>query len=99
MKTTSYEEYWSDSKNWKWHLIYFCKDDPRVIVPKKPKWMGRTLNFAHRKSYVVLFLTVVAIALPMMLLGHVSSTSFKVVFFTVIAVIVAFYYRAQIYEK
>ena len=77
MKTHPYDIYWNEAKNWKWHLVYVCKDDPRVIVPKKPKWAGRTLNFAHRKSFLVLFLTILAVAIPFVLHGHIRGASSK----------------------
>jgi len=68
MKPTPYDIYWNDSKNWKWHLIYACKEDLRIIVPKKPTWAGRTLNFAHSKSFLVLFITVLVITVPALFL-------------------------------
>jgi uncharacterized membrane protein len=41
------ERLWSDDANWSgW--IYFCKKDPRFLVPKRSKWMGWTFNFGHR---------------------------------------------------
>jgi Family of unknown function (DUF5808) len=37
---------WSDPKNWTaWR--YRCADDPRLIVPKRARWRGWTVNFAH----------------------------------------------------
>lgn len=42
---------WDDPANWRWG-VYYSPLDTRVWVPKKPKWMGATLNFAHRASYV-----------------------------------------------
>jgi hypothetical protein len=35
-------------RNYKWGLIYYCKADPRAIVPRRYKWMGWTVNFARR---------------------------------------------------
>lgn len=62
--TDSYEKYWEDDGNW--HMgIYSCADDPRVIVPKKPKWAGKTLNFAHRKAaWTILAATLLIALLP-----------------------------------
>jgi len=97
MKPTPYDTYWHDSKNWKWHLIYVCKEDPRIIVPKIPTWKGRTLNFAHRKSFVVLFFTILAAAIPLALLGHLSAVIFWVLYSAIIAGIIAFYYCVELY--
>ena len=55
---------WRDKRNWKFfYAVYYCKDDPRIIVPKinrsgRPiKWLGTTWNFAHLGAYptIVLF--------------------------------------------
>ena len=37
-------------RNRKWGLIYYCKADPRAIVPRRFKWMGWTVNFAAARS-------------------------------------------------
>ena len=41
------EKCWRDPRNRKWGIFYYCKADPRVIVPKRLKWMGWTVNAAH----------------------------------------------------
>lgn len=41
---------WSDRANWKWGIIYACSQDPRVIVPRRWRWGGWTLNFAHPRA-------------------------------------------------
>jgi hypothetical protein len=41
------ETLWKDPRNRKWGMFYYCKADPRVIVPKRPKWMGWTVNAAR----------------------------------------------------
>lgn len=40
---------WENPENWSGSIfgIYFSKKDSRVWVPKKPPWMGMTLNLAH----------------------------------------------------
>ena len=40
--------------NYKMGVFYFNKIDARVIVPKKEKMLGWTLNFAHFRSYLCL---------------------------------------------
>ena len=54
--TTDQEE-WQKDENWggpKWGEVYFSKIDPRIIVPKRIKWMGWTVNLAHTAG-VLLF--------------------------------------------
>jgi len=47
--------------NYRLGIFYFNKADSRIIVPKKEKMMGWTLNFAHFTSYFVLVLSAVLI--------------------------------------
>jgi len=41
------EKLWADKDNWLWGAIYHCKNDPRLVVPKRVKWTGWTMNFAY----------------------------------------------------
>jgi uncharacterized membrane protein len=55
------DKLWEDEKNWGGGLCgwYFCKEDPRLWVPKKIKSMGITVNLGHPKggaTLVTLFL-------------------------------------------
>lgn len=54
-------ENWSKNpKYWKLKgLIYYNKEDERIIVDKRNPKYGTTLNFAHPKSYFVLLLALV----------------------------------------
>ncbi len=50
---------WHKGENWggpKWGAVYFSKRDTRIIVPKRIKWMGWTVNLAHTTG-VVLFVS------------------------------------------
>ncbi|MBB5352466.1 putative Ser/Thr protein kinase [Haloferula luteola] len=70
----------ADRKHWKLGMgIYFCRKDPRLVVPKwKPGW-GWTLNFAHAWAWpflaalIVLSVGVLKVAkaweLPMLAVG------------------------------
>src|SRR5262249_38324589 len=59
------DKLWMDSNNWRGSVVYFYKDDPRLIVPKRPKWGGWTLNFAHTSVWLLLFSVLVSILIPM----------------------------------
>jgi hypothetical protein len=61
------ETFWRDPANWR-SGIYRCAADPRVIVPKRVKWMGWTINFAHRSAWPVLLAMVLILAGPFVLL-------------------------------
>ena len=57
------EACWRDRRNRKWGF-YYCKADPRVIVPKRYKWMGWTINAAHPSAIPVLLLLIVLVVAP-----------------------------------
>ena len=65
MKSDDIQKLWEDPKSWK-HFYYYCKEDPRVIVPKRKLW-GWTINFAHPLAWINLAASVVLI--PLVLIG------------------------------
>jgi len=40
--------------HYKWGIFYYNPYDTRVIVPKRIKWAGWTLNFANPFSYLII---------------------------------------------
>ncbi len=50
---------WQNEAHWSGG-IYFCKRDPRLWVPKRPKWAGYTVNFGHRRGTAMLLLFVLS---------------------------------------
>src|SRR5664279_1235974 len=55
---------WKDPHNRKWGF-YCCKADPRVIVPRRFKWMGWTINTARPSAIPVLLFMIALIVVPM----------------------------------
>jgi len=47
------DKLWKDKANWKWGVVYSCSEDPRVIVPRRWRWGGWTLNFSHPRTGIV----------------------------------------------
>ncbi len=45
------EQEWSTASNWRLG-VYKAPLDSRIWVPKRVRWMGWTLNFAHRAAYL-----------------------------------------------
>jgi hypothetical protein len=82
---------WSDPAHWRWLGIYSCKKDPRIIVPKKIKRMGWTMNFAHAGASLALVLVLLASTVPVIYLKSVNDPMGIVVFLTLwtIALVVA----------
>ena len=54
-----------DPENRRWGL-YYCKADPRVIVPKRLRWMGWTINFARPSAIPVMLLTLAVVVVPIL---------------------------------
>jgi uncharacterized membrane protein len=48
------DKWHADPKNWKIGILYFNKEDRRIIVPKRINFLGWTLNFANPIVYVIL---------------------------------------------
>ncbi len=55
---------WNDPSNYKLGLIYYCKADPRAIVPRRLKWMGWTVNFARPSAIPFMALCLAVLAFP-----------------------------------
>jgi len=52
-----------DPRNRKWGF-YYCKADPRVIVPRGIKWMGWTINAARPSAIPVVLLLAAIVVVP-----------------------------------
>ena len=62
------EACWRAPSNYKWGLIYYCKADPRAIVPRRLKWMGWTLNFARPSAIPWVGLVIAVLVVPIRIL-------------------------------
>jgi uncharacterized membrane protein len=49
-----------DPQNYKFGVFYFNRTDTRVVVPKRSRILGYSLNFANWKSYVFMLLLILA---------------------------------------
>lgn len=50
-----------DPVNYLWGVFYFNSKDNRVIVPKRNRWMGFTLNFANPLSLLLIVTFIILI--------------------------------------
>lgn len=57
------ENCWKDPHSWKWG-VYYCTADPRVIVPKRLKWMGWTMNLARPSAFPIAALLCAMMIVP-----------------------------------
>ena len=83
------EELWKSAQIWKWGNIYFCKEDPRVIVPKRLKWMGWTINFVRPTAFPTLIALIVFISAPLTWLTFEGYVNTPLWFAVLVADIVA----------
>lgn len=69
MSTGALDRLHLDPDNWKLGIFYFCRADQRMIVPKRIRGLGWTLNFA--RPLAVPFLGfILALALGIIELSH-----------------------------
>ena len=45
-----------DNSHYIWNTFYFNKEDRRILVPKRVRWFGFTVNFAQPGTYLVLLI-------------------------------------------
>jgi len=85
------EKLWADKNNWLWGAIYYCKNDPRLVVPKPIKWTGWTMNFAYpwRAIGLIIFILFAA-SLPFIieLKLNVATLVVKCITLAVVAVLI-----------
>lgn len=65
----------ADDANWYGYFFYFCRRDPRAVVPKRVGSMGWTMNFANAWSlpFMALLIGLVLVLEPVMLRLHAPS--------------------------
>ena len=44
----------NDPENYKWGIFYFNTKDPRIVLPKRNRLFGWTVNFASPYSYLII---------------------------------------------
>jgi hypothetical protein len=79
---------WKDPLNRKWGLFYYCKADPRVIVPKHPKWMGWTPNVAHPSAVPITLLLIALLAAPVWIASSLRARTGPMVLTLAVAIAV-----------
>ena len=68
------DKLWADANHWRGGVMYICRDDPRLIVPKRPKWGGWTLNFARPSAWLTLLVCLLSIIVPVACFAAVGLT-------------------------
>jgi serine/threonine protein kinase len=79
-----------DPANWHLYFLYFCKDDPRIIVPKRISGLGWTINLANPWS-IPFFLTLIAGIMGIVRIARMAGftgKAYKAVLVAVIAGVV-----------
>ena len=74
-QSRDYKELWQNPDNWRLYVFYVCPEDPRLIVPKRFRVTGWTMNFAHRKSYLLLVALLALIIVPITLVELTDLTA------------------------
>lgn len=56
---------WADDSHWRAGVIYSCKEDRRLVDPKRYwSWGGWTMNFAHASARLLLMAIIVVATIP-----------------------------------
>jgi hypothetical protein len=69
------DQFHSDPANWKYGIFYFCRADPRIIVPKRIIGLGWTLNFARPMAVPFVLLLLAVIWGVLELLRHLGASA------------------------
>jgi hypothetical protein len=59
-----YEALWQNPVNWRLYIFYACREDPRLIVHKRFRVTGWTMNFAHPQAYFLFAALLAVVILP-----------------------------------
>ena len=91
---------WRDPSHWKCGLFYYCKEDPRLVLPKRNKHLGLTVNFSRPMAMPLIALTFAIIILPFQIARSSGAPfrgneSYVVIFLVIIAVLVLWLWLAE----
>lgn len=85
---SKYEKMRTDSANWKLGIVYYCKDDPRIIV-RNLLLFGWTWNFGHAGVYFGILAAIAAFLAPPYLAWQMGLRSALVIGIIVALTLVA----------
>ncbi len=81
---SKYDDMHKNPSHWKFGMIYYCADDPRIIV-RQLFPIGWTWNFGHPFVFPAILLTVLFFLTPISIAYFVGIRS-KLIFFVIIAI-------------
>jgi len=61
MAHSAFDRFHANPANWKLGIFYFCRTDPRIVVPKRIRGLGWTLNLARPLALPFLIYLIAAI--------------------------------------
>ncbi len=61
------DKLWRDPGSWR-GFIYYCPEDPRLIVPMRTRWTGYSINHFRRGAILTLIAILTALVAPVLLL-------------------------------
>jgi uncharacterized membrane protein len=80
------EDLWRDPRNWRWNLIYACKDDPRTIV--RNRWLfGWTWNFAHPRVFRTMAFVILVVVGPALAVAALALPGLAVLVVAIVSVV------------
>lgn len=103
-QTDKEREQWENPDNWRYYVFYVCREDPRLIVPKRLRLTGWTMNFAHPEAFLLLGLLLVIVIGPVIVI-EVSGLSLAkwvrpaTVVFSILAAVVFTWWASRLRMK
>ena len=96
-----YTELWQNPDNWRLYGFYVCREDPRLIVPKRLRLTGWTLNFAHRQAYQLFVALLAVIIVPNLVvdalnLGTMSWVRSVTIILSILAAVVLTWWASRL---
>ncbi len=88
--STNLSRFSNDPRNWHLYFIYFCREDPRILVPKRISGLGWTLNFARPLALPFLAALLGAVWSAMILLqgAGVSARAYHITQLIVLSLVI-----------
>jgi len=91
---SKFEAMRTDPENWKLGIVYYCTDDPRIIV-RNLLPIGWTWNFGHPKVYMAILIAIVAFLVPPFIAWQMGARSALVIGCIIVLTLIAIVYLAS----
>jgi hypothetical protein len=89
MNISPTDQFHRDPSNWVLGFLYFARADRRLVVPKRLRWLGWTLNFARPLAFPLLLAVWAVLFAPLVALVRFHALSPASAFCSEVVLVVA----------